>query len=152
MKTAEEKTAENKSKNKGGQKTTYTFEIALRLFEEIAACRPIHLICQDDWAPSERTFYEWLHQFPEFAQGYARAREQQQERYAAEVIQIADTEPDPQRARNRMDARRWYAGKVSPKKWGDRVGVDVDAKVEISSAPSDALLQILAKLGTKNSG
>jgi hypothetical protein len=93
-----------------------------------------------------------LNKYKEFSEAYSYARERQQEKFAAEVITIADTDPDPARARNRMNARQWYAGKVSPKKWGDRVGVDLDAKIELSSAPSEALLQILAKLGSKNSG
>ena len=34
---------------------------------------------------------------------------------------IADTDPDPNRARVRIDARKWWAAKVNPKKYGERV-------------------------------
>ena len=148
MKTAEE----DKPKNKVGRPTDYTFELTNRICEELAAGKPIYLICEQDWAPAEGTVHRWLNKYKEFSEAYSYARERQQEKFAAEVITIADTDPDPARARNRMNARQWYAGKVSPKKWGDRVGVDVDAKIELSSAPSEALLQILAKLGTKSGG
>jgi hypothetical protein len=55
---------------------------------------------------------------------------------------IADTEKDPAIARNRMDARKWYAGKVSPKKWGDKI--ELDAKVEVTSGPTENLMSFLA--------
>jgi hypothetical protein len=80
---------------------------------------------------------------------YAHARERQQEVFAAEVVLIADTEPDPARARNRMDARKWHASKVAPKKWGDKI--EIDAKVEATGA-SDALLAFLGALEAKKGG
>jgi hypothetical protein len=46
---------------------------------------------------------------------YARAREEQAETLVGEIIEIADLEPDTNRARVRIDARKWYASKVLPK-------------------------------------
>ena len=72
----------------------------------------------------------------------------QQEFYAAQVISIADTEKDPAIARNRMDARKWYASKVAPKKWGDKV--DISATVEVTGASTEHLAAFLAMIETKN--
>ena len=44
---------------------------------------------------------------------------------ADEIVEIADTEPDPNRARVRIDARKWYAAKVNKKDYGDRVSAEV---------------------------
>ncbi len=52
---------------------------------------------------------------------YARAREEQADFYADEIITIADTEPDAAIARVRIDARKWTASKLRPKVYGDRV-------------------------------
>jgi len=131
-----------------GRPSSYTSELAQKICRAIADGRPLNRVCrEEDWCPSEYTVYNWLDKQPQFAKQYARAREQQQEVFAAEVISIADTEPDPARARNRMDARKWYASKVAPKKWGDRV--EIDARVETTGATSEALVAFLAALEAK---
>lgn len=81
----------------------------------------LRAICSADDMPAISTVMKWLHQNPDFAEQYARAREAQQDTYADEITFIADTEPDPQRARVRIDARKWHASKLSPKKYGDKV-------------------------------
>ena len=52
---------------------------------------------------------------------YARARELQADYLADEVVQIADaaTNETFQSDRLRIDARKWKAGKMRPKNWGD---------------------------------
>jgi hypothetical protein len=52
---------------------------------------------------------------------YARARQIQADYFADQTVEIADSETDNNRARNRMDARRWHASKIAPRKYGDRV-------------------------------
>jgi len=121
--------------------------MADKICEELASGKHLHMICKEDWAPGERTVYQWLDKNPEFAQMYAHARERQQEVFAAQVIAIADTEKDSAKARNMMDARKWYAARVAPRKWGDRI--EVDAKVEVSTGPSEALTAFLAALEAK---
>jgi len=39
----------------------------------------------------------------------------------AEVLEIADTTDDPQKARLQVDARKWIASKLLPKVYGDKV-------------------------------
>lgn len=134
-----------------GMTSSYTVELAEKICKAIADGRPLNRICkEDDWCPSEYTVYKWLDQYPDFAKNYARARELQQEVFAAEVILIADTETDPQRARNRMDARKWYASKVAPKRWGDKI--EIDAKVDVNTGPSEALTAFLAAVEAKKGG
>ena len=133
-----------------GRPSSYTTEVAEKICEEIATGKHLHLICEgEDWAPHERTVHRWLLNYEDFRQMYAHARERQQEAFAAEVITIADTEKDPAIARNRMDARKWYASKVAPKKWGDKI--EIDAKVE-STGTGEALTAFLAALEAKKGG
>jgi uncharacterized NAD(P)/FAD-binding protein YdhS len=80
---------------------------------------------------------------------YARARDRQQEVFAAQVILIADTVKDAAIARNMMDARKWHASKVAPKKWGDKI--EIDAKVE-TTGTGEALTAFLAALEAKARG
>lgn len=71
--------------------------------------------------PSRETVYVWLYDDKAFADDYARAREAQADYYAEQITDIADTESDPDRARVRIDARKWAAGKMKPKSYGDKV-------------------------------
>lgn len=82
--------------------------------------------CAKQGRPDKATFLRWMETDEQLRDQYARAREAQAETYAAEIIEIVDTEPDAARARVRMDARRWVASKLLPKKYGDKVQVGGD--------------------------
>jgi hypothetical protein len=77
----------------------------------------------------------------DFRDRYARAREEQADKLFREIIEIADdasgdyvTTSDGkrivdheniQRSRLRVDARKWAAARLAPKKYGDRISHDV---------------------------
>jgi hypothetical protein len=111
-------------------------EIATEICDRIARGESLRKICgaeRDDFTPSQRTVFKWLAENDAFAQQYARARERQADHYVDEIVEIADApnatvgpdgEPilrDPQRDRLRVDARKWVAAKLAPKKYGERV-------------------------------
>lgn len=86
---------------------------------------------------SQRVLWNWLAKDDEFMQQYARGKDLCADHYAEEIIEISDdgggdtyedengrTITDHEvvaRARLRVDARKWYASKLAPKKYGDRV-------------------------------
>jgi len=85
--------------------------------------------------------YRWLDENADFRDQYARAREEQADKLFREIIEIADdasgdyvTSSDGQtivdheniqRSRLRVDARKWAAARLAPRKYGDRVEHDV---------------------------
>jgi hypothetical protein len=119
--------------------------------------------------PAEKTIYNWLQAHSEFLQQYARAREAQADHLVEEIIEIADDGTNDwmerrseaekgkgvdsgwvlngehvQRSRLRVDARKWFASKVYPKKYGDRIettvnGGDKPMKVEVTWASNPEL-------------
>lgn len=101
----------------------YTENIADIICERLVDGQSLRTICSDPDMPDRVTVMRWLHKHEEFATKYARARELQGDYLAEEIIHIVDEEEDPQRARNRMLARQWYASKLKPKKYGDRLGL-----------------------------
>jgi hypothetical protein len=130
-----------------GRPSGFSIELADRICAEIAAGHALVTVCEtNDWAPGASTAFMWLNKYPEFLERYTHARDVQQELYASQVIHIADTVKDAAVARNMIDARKWYAGKVAPKKWGDKV--EIDAKVEVTSAPTENLMAFLAMAET----
>ena len=127
-----------------GRPSEYTFEIAEVICALIAQGKTILHICALDNMPSHTTLCNWLRKHPEFVAQYARARQEQAEYFADEMIVIADTELDPQVARVRIDARKWHASKSAPKKYGDRIvqehtgtdGGPIKTESEVTLRPS----------------
>ena len=110
--------------------------------------------------PGHTTVYEWLLARPDFADRYARARDEQADTLADEIIAIADEPPaevvdDKGISRtdsgwvtwqkNRVDARKWVAAKLKPKKYGDRQTLAGDAEnplaVAVDTSIFDAITQ-----------
>jgi hypothetical protein len=85
-------------------------------------------ICAEPGMPTRQTFNEWRKRTPELEAQYDRACEDRKDTFFDELIQIADTETDPQRARNRMDARKWAWARMDRKRFGDRVDSEITGK------------------------
>lgn len=102
--------------------------------------------------PTSSCLRTWLTEDDQgFQARYALAREEQAEKFASEIIEIADTEADPARARVRIDARKWVAGKLKPKVYGDRVQLEGDVGVKLSDEQLNTrLAQLLGKAGASN--
>jgi hypothetical protein len=92
------------------------------------------------------TVFDWIHDDKEFAKQYARAKEDQADFLAEEILSIADDTSEDEifieaedgsgqtakricnkefiaRSRLRVDTRKWIASKLKPKKYGDKVDV-----------------------------
>ena len=91
--------------------------------ERIAGGESLRTICKDKDLPTARGVLKWLNADGNDAavQQYAQAREEQADHYAEEIITIADTETDAAIARVRVDARKWVASKLKPKRYGDKI-------------------------------
>lgn len=122
------------SARKVGAPSKYSVRLVDAICEQIAQGIGVHVISTQPGMPSERTVYYWLEKYPEFLQAYTRARERAAERFAAEVITIADDAEETirgvERARLRIDARKWAAGKFSPKKYGEKFMAELSGTVK----------------------
>lgn len=132
--------------------TSFSPTVAARICEEIAEGASLIKVCEPEGMPGRSTVYQWLaREEPEckaFADNYARAVEARAEKLAEEIISIADddsgdygfkegTDKDGegakpcilqdniQRAKLRVDARKWVASKLFPRKYGDKVQQEV---------------------------
>lgn len=103
----------------------YTTEIADKICIGLADGKSLRTICKLKGMPSKATVFRWLRDHPEFAQVYATARDDQADLLADEVVEIADnagsTKGAINKARLRIDARKWFAGVTRPKKYGSKV-------------------------------
>lgn len=107
-----------------GRPSKYTEAKADAICSLIAAGKSVRAISQESGMPSESTIYLWLASEALFSEKYARAREQQADVYAQEIVTIADDAKDAQIARLQVDARKWAASKLAPKKYGDKLDLN----------------------------
>lgn len=108
----------------------------------------IHKACQE-CGIQHTTFYNWIQDDAELMNQYVRAREQQAEFLADEIIAIADDGSRDtktirkggevievedlewtNRSKLRVEARKWVAAKLKPKRYGDKVEVDQNISVK----------------------
>lgn len=117
--------------------TEFSQETADEICELIAEGQSLRKICDRGDMPAKSTVFKWLAQQPSFADQYAHAREAQADTLFDDVLAIADqydtlseaVNPDLiQRAKLRIDARKWMAGKLRPKKYGEKLELSGDAE------------------------
>lgn len=159
-----------------GRPSSFTQEIAEIICIRIAEGESLREICKDDDMPTRMTIYRWLQADPVFCDHYTRAREDQADTLADEIIAIADEQPEViavtdkhgaliehkldgaflQWQKNRIEARKWTAMKLKPKKYGDRVaveGVEGGAAIKTEDANADKFLEIIKNMEmTKRAG
>lgn len=135
--------------------TSYTPEMGDRICAELANGTSIRKICKLDWAPSRRTIYNWLREQPDFREQYALAQLDGAHAWADEAVEIADdgsndwmenNDPDNpgwkfngehvQRSKLRVETRKWYAARMNPKAYGERVEISGEIRQrDISDQP-----------------
>lgn len=101
----------------------FTQVVGDRICEQIVAGKSLRRICQAKAMPSVTTVMKWLREDPDFASQYARAREEQADGYADELIDLAKkaNEDNAQAIRVRADIIKWVCSKLKPRKYGDRL-------------------------------
>lgn len=113
-----------------GRPTDYTPELTAQICERLAVGESLRSICRDDAMPSLASIFLWLGKYPEFSEQYTRAREAQAESHADQIVEIADDDKiDPNHKRIMVDARKWVASKLKPKRYGDKL--DLEHKGEV---------------------
>ena len=90
-----------------------------------------------------RTFNRWLSGDREASLDYVRAQELLADVLVDDALEIVDTEPDAQKARNQADMRKWIASKRNTKRYGDRVDLNVTQTLDIGSTLQEARARLL---------
>lgn len=118
------------------RQTEFTIAIGDSLCERIADGESLRKICAEADMPNKATVFRWLAANSTFSDQYARARETQADSLFDEILDIADeskldtyTDKDGNvktdsevigRSKLRVDARKWMAGKLRPKVYGEK--------------------------------
>jgi hypothetical protein len=81
-------------KNPVGAPTTYSTHMASIICIRIAEGESLREIVKTVGMPDRSVVYDWLLRHPSFADQYTRAREEQADTLADEIIDIADEQPE----------------------------------------------------------
>lgn len=133
--------------------SSFTPEMAARICERISDGESLRAILADDGMPASSTVFKWLGENAAFSEQYARAREAQADAVFDEILTIADDGRNDwmerenadgenigwaingeavRRSQLRIDARKWMAGKLRPKKYGEKLDVEHTGQLEIN--------------------
>ena len=141
-----------KVKHAGGRPTKYSKEIAERICKVIAEGGTLKKAIKPDDMPCRSLVFQWLadkkHQ--EFMDLYVRARVEQQEYWADEIVTIADDDKaNEHRSRLMVDTRKWLMSKLAPHKYGEHKTLEHTGKVEIHVKRITLVDEAAPKIKTK---
>lgn len=135
--------------------------------ERIANGESLRQICDDEDMPACSTVFAWLGADADFSEQYARAREAQADAIFDDILSIADDARNDwmerknadgenigwaengeaiRRSQLRIEARKWMAGKLKPKKYGEKLDVEHTGKVDLTV---EGLLDRIAQRGVR---
>lgn len=153
-----------------GRPCEYTQDKADYICQELVEGRSLRSICKEESMPCIATVFSWFRQKPEFLKQYEKAKEEQADSLAEEMLDIADDGTNDwmekrnaegevvgwtingehvQRSRLRLDARKWIASKLKPKKYGERLSVGGDENAPPVKVQCDLTQRILGMLPTE---
>lgn len=131
-----------------GRPSDYTPELADLICERIANGESLRRIARDDGMPIPNTIMRWARTIEEFRVQYARAKTEQMDHYAEQLVDISDSNEDDtystgegevkhdtdhiQRAKLRIDTRKWVMARLAAKKYGDKSEQNVTASVTVT--------------------
>lgn len=107
-----------------GRPTIFTQDIADEICKRMANGETLRKIVLDDHMPVSSAIYRWLDTNQIFREQYTQARIKQADYYAEMIVDEAFNSHDAAIGRLRMDALKWAASKIAPKKYGDKVEVE----------------------------
>ena len=138
-------------KNKAGRPTTYNKTTTREVCRRIVEGESIISITKDEDMPTISTIYLWLATHKEFSELYIKAKEDQADTLTEQMLDIADNasndwmktnDPDNpgyrqngeaiNRARLRVETRKWLASKLKAKKYGDK-GLTINNNTQINN-------------------
>lgn len=105
---------------RGGARSTYCAQVAEEICVRLVAGEAVVQVLRDPAMPGYSTFYRWMKEVAEFREAVGLAREIQGQRLAEIGWEEAQA-VTPETAfatRVKLEHLRWYAGKLSPRKYG----------------------------------
>ena len=110
------------------------------VFDKVSKGAALRTVLKGEGMPDAVTFYKWLDKDEDKIKQYARATSERADSIFEDMLDIADDQEGDvyidkdgneqvnhninQRARLRVDTRKWYLSKLAPKKYGDKQAIE----------------------------
>lgn len=147
---------------KRGRPSSYTPELGRKICKRIADGKTLRGICREKGMPKASTVVGWTIDHEAFYEQYARARQSQAEHLFDEILEIADDDTKDigvdgegdekanrialERARLKIDSRKWYLSKVLPKVYGEKLDLtSKGGKLADPDVTDEAYARIIAR-------
>lgn len=152
----------------GGRPTKYTKPLAAKICARLAAGESMRNVSRDTKMPSMQTLFTWLRVHPEFLEQYEKAKEESADALAEDALDIADNQVEQplvvngkpvkdkngkivmvrdqvsiNHARLRVDTRKWFASKLKPKKYGDKIQTEHSGAINLTGKSNKELDDII---------
>ena len=120
---------------KGGRPSTYTEAKAAEICRRMVEGESLRTICKSSGMPTFVTVFNWRRTHPEFLEQYARAREDQADALAEEMLDVArsalraKSSEEAQGYRLLVDTLKWRASKMKPRSYGDKLRLNAEVGV-----------------------
>lgn len=98
----------------------------------IADGKSVRKACVGTGMPDRATFNSWRKRTPELQAQYDQAYKDYEDSTLQDIVHIADTEPDTDRAKVKIDARKWELKIRNRKRFGDNVTHSGDPEAPIA--------------------
>ena len=157
--------------SKKGRPTTYSEDVADKIFIQMVSGESINKICKCKSMPDKSTFFRWLRKYSDFRDRYEIAASERSDALVEDMLDIAENQvgnpvlnddgtllltddgetlkvidgPSVQHARLRVDTRKWAASKLKPKKYGDTSTLKVEDN-RTESKTEEELLERMAAI------
>ena len=119
-----------------GRPSKYTPELADHICRRLAIGDSMRKVCSDPEMPDITTVFKWIREKPEFAQQYARAKDESAHAHSERILEVIDKvlneEVNPNAARVALDALKWTAARMQPKRYGDRVDTHLSGDIQVT--------------------
>jgi transcriptional regulator with XRE-family HTH domain len=124
-----------------GRRSTYTDEIAAEICQQIADGKSLRDVCKSANLPSRSTVSKWLkdEDKADFQDRYGQAEIMRADNLFEDCVTIAEELPetadrdDLARAKLQIDTKKWAAGKLNPKRYGDMKQMDIKNEINLGS-------------------
>jgi hypothetical protein len=101
--------------------STFTQALFDKICDQLADGKSLREICEKKGMPNRKTFHNWCKNTPELKVQYDEAYEEGDRAIFDDIVYIADTVPDPKRAKVMMEAREWCLARRNNKMYGNRI-------------------------------
>jgi hypothetical protein len=104
--------------------------------ERLANGEALAAVCRDEGMPTTRTFLRWADEDETIAAEYSRALQARAEWFASEHDRIRKTAVDRESAaaaRVQLNGLEFMMSKMAPKRYGDRIDLNVDHSFDLAN-------------------